>query len=363
MFYYKSFFGKDKSVFIKICTLVVGLVLFQTSAIANQCTKYVTKTLSTSNNNSQHIIEYLHVNDALQASSSGDVICFKAGVYSAIQIKDIDGGVNNITLQAEQGSLVEITHSGYSGTSIYIENSKNIIVSGFTLTKVLYGIYAKGSSDLTIQNNNISDVGQEGIIIKSGIAQQTLANFVVSNNVIADTGKGLSQYGEGIYIGDGNNNYNEVLRNITIKNNHISRVSNEAIDVKINVANVDIISNIIVNTNLKFNGAITVATSDRFGEEANVFIDSNIIRGVTNRMGYRAIGIAVGHGNTTITNNFISEPGAKFAGICLFTTFVNANANTVSVSSNNVITNGLTIVEKCGSGGTGANAPANVIYL
>jgi parallel beta-helix repeat protein len=368
MFYCKNFIGKNKNVFIKLCkklsVLVIALGLFQTSVMASQCTKYVTHTLSVGMGSSTPtVFEYLHVNDALLASVSGDVICFKTGVYPKIIIKNIDGGLSNITLQAEQGSLVEITHSSYSGTGIYIENSKNIKISGFTLSKGLYGIYAKGSSDLTIENNSISEVGQEGIIIKSGVSLQPLNNFVVSNNVIADTGKGISQYGEGIYIGDGNNNFNEVLNNIVIENNHITNVSNEAIDVKINVNNVDIKSNTIIDTNLKFNGAITVATSDRYGDNANVSISSNTIRGVTNRMGYRAIGIAVGHGNASITNNFISETGTKFAGICLFTTFVNTNANTVSIGGNNIITNGITIVEKCGSGGTGANAPANVNYL
>lgn len=368
MFYCKSFIGNNNKLvlntFFKLGIFVVSLVLFQNQAMAEQCTKYVTQTLSiNSGAANQAVTEYLNVNDALVASASGDVICFKAGTYPAIQIKDVDGGINNITLQAEQGSLVEIIHSGYSGTGIYLYNTKNIIVSGFSISGGLYGIYAKGSSDLTITNNNISDVGQEGIIIKSGISQQSLHNFIISHNVISDTGNGLSQYGEGIYIGDGNNNFNEVLHNITIENNHISRVTNEAIDVKINVKNVEIKLNTIIDTNLKFNGAITVATSDRYGDEANVNIESNTIRNVINRMGYRSIGIAVGHGNTIIKNNSITEAGTKFAGICLFTTFVNLNANTVTIGDNNIITNGNNIIEKCGSGGTGVNAPANVNYL
>ncbi len=70
-------------------------------------------------------------------------------------------------------------------------------------------------------------------------------------------------------------------------------------------------------------------------------IDSNVIRGVTNRMGYRAIAIALGQGDATITKNYISEPGVKFAGICLFTTFVNSSANTVTITDNEIVTNGI----------------------
>ncbi len=111
--------------------------------------------------------EYSNINAALADRVTGDVICFKAGVYPAIRLTDIDGGVNKLTLQAEQGSTVEITHTGYSGTGIYLVNSKNIVLSGFTLSGGLYGIYAKGSSDLTVSNNHIFDVGQEGITIRS----------------------------------------------------------------------------------------------------------------------------------------------------------------------------------------------------
>jgi len=373
MLYYKSIIGNKINCFIKLFFFTVTYVFFQTNSLAQTCSKFMVSQTAPppfpAQQPNQHLSQntvnssqYFDINEALSDSTSGDVICFKTGVYPAIRIINIDGGLSGITLKAEFDSHVEILHSDYKGTGVYIYNSKNITISGLTISGGLYGIYTKGSSDLSFTNNNISNVGQEGITIKSGISKQSLSNFTIANNIITDTGKALPQYGEGIYIGDGNDNFNEIITNVKIENNHLRNTSNEAIDIKINVKNVDIHLNTIIDTNLKFNGAITVATSTRYGSDANISITDNTIRGVTNRLGYRPSGIAIGQGNAYIANNFISEPSSKFIGICLYSTFVNPDANNISIESNNIVTNGVDIYERC-TGGTKVNARANATYM
>jgi parallel beta-helix repeat protein len=360
------------------------LLFFQTSVMAQPCTMYMVSTLSSHHIHSstplsessaatpvlistkvqsKTLTEYNDINEALLNSTSGEVICFKAGIYPSITIENIQGGVNNITLKAQTDTQVKILHNSYSGTGIVINNSKNIVISGFTLFGGLYGIYAKGSSDLTIINNTIHNVGQEGIVVKSGIAMQPLSNFIIADNIISGTGKSLPQYGEGIYVGDGNDNFNEIINQVTIENNNISNTMNEAIDIKINTQDVIIHSNNILNTNLKFNGAITVATSARYGADSNITISNNNIIGVVNRSGYRAIGIAVGQGNSLITSNMISEVSTNFVGICLFSTFVNDDANEVTLGDNYMLTNGIRFLANCGHGGTGVHALATVIEM
>lgn len=306
-------------------------------------------------------VEYISISEALLNSESGDIICLRNGVYPAIRIENFDGGDESITLQAEHPGKVKLVNRGYSRSGVYIKNSKNIKVKGLIISGGLYGIYTIGSSDLTITNNLIYNVGQEGIIVKSGTAHQKISNFLISDNVISNTGKSISQYGEGIYIGDGNDNYNSIVSDVLISGNVISNTMNEAIDIKINTRNVVIDENILLNTNLKFNGVITVATSDRFGENINTTITNNSIIGVSNRSGYRAIGIAIGHGNTWLKDNIILEAGSHFVGICLFSTFVNDRANTVTLENNYVQTMGSKFIEDCGDGGTGAEALAEVI--
>jgi parallel beta-helix repeat protein len=361
-----------------IIFFIVIIVFFQVNLMAQPCTMYMVSSLDTPNlpelrshssifgftiSHPRQIIEYNDINKALSNSTSGEVICFRAGIYSSIRIENIEGGINDITLRGVGRGQVKILKDNYKGTGIVINNSKNIVITGFTISGGLYGIYAKGSSDLTIVNNTIYNVGQEGIIVKSGISKQPLSNFIISDNIIVDTGKGLSQYGEGIYIGDGNDNFNEIINNVTIENNNISNTMNEAIDIKINTKNINIHSNTISNTNLKFNGVITVATSNRYGADSNITITNNNIIGVVNRSGYRPIGIAIGQGNALISDNMIIEESKKFVAICLFSTFVNIEANTVTLGVNHVLTNGIILLKNCGHGGTGANALADVINI
>ena len=61
--------------------------------------------------------------------------------------------------------------------------------------------------------------------------------------------------------------------------------------------------------------------------------------------------------------NVIVEDGPKFAGVCLFSTFMNGDANTVTLEGNEVLTSGVGFVADCGHGGTGADALANVIEI
>ena len=374
IFIYKKIIGNKKVLFFKIVIFIVIIIFFQTDLMAKPCTKYIMSyseamplpeflSADTLQVKDINYFEFDDLNKVLANSTSGDVICFKEGVYPPIIIQDIQDGAHNITLKADDNSHVKINNNDYKGMGIYINNSKNITISGFNLSGGLYGVYVKGSSNINLINNTIYNVGQEAIIVKSGISKQKLSNFIISNNLIFDTGKANSQYGEGIYIGDGNENFNEIIDNVIIDNNYIKNTMNEAIDIKINAKHVVINLNTIINTNLKFNGAITVATSDRHGADSDITISHNIIKGVENRSGYRPIGIAVGQGNTIITGNIILEDSTKFVGICLYSTFVNSGANTVMLGSNDIITNGQVFLPNCGNGGSNAFSPANVMRI
>ncbi|MFT5719679.1 MAG: hypothetical protein ACI9T7_003894, partial [Oleiphilaceae bacterium] len=149
------------------------------------------------------------------------------------------------------------------------------------------------------------------------------------------------------------------VSNVLITNNHIYNTKNEAIDVKSNAYNVKIVGNSINNTELQFNAAITVATESSFSSVGGYHIEDNIITGITNRSGYKPIGIAIGHGDATVINNTIVDKGKNVLGICLFTTFLNPKLNKVTLINNQLIGSGTLMSKKC-TGGTKANAPAVV---
>jgi hypothetical protein len=172
----------------------------------------------------------------------------------------------------------------------------------------------------------------------------------------------MSQYGEGIYIGDVGKDTDSPVTDVHIYKNYLYLTKNEAIDIKSNTQNIRIIENTIVDTDLKFNGAITLAVNTEYGKDSNFLISKNKIIGVSNRSGYKPIGVAIGQGNARVTDNLIVEQNPDFIGICLFSTFTNQSARTVYISGNETITAGVAEVEQCGDGGTGARDYGKFVY-
>ncbi len=328
------------------------------SALNDGCTVYVEQNLHETKAN-----HFSNFPDALRSVETGATVCFKQGIYETINIQNIDGGNDKITITAIPGDIVTIKGKNFRGSGVKISKSKNIIIRNMAITGGLYGIYVKSSSNIELIENRISNVGQEGIIIKAGPFSKTYREFTIKNNKISDTGITNGQYGEGIYIGDGKGEQNGTISNVRIFQNTIDNASNEAIDIKVNSTNIEIVENILINTNLLFNGAITIGTANRKGVDSHIIVSKNLIYNVSNRSGYRPIGIAIGHGNVEVSENYIVDQSGNFVGICLYTTFANESANRVVVKGNNVLTQGSNLVKNCGDGGTGVNKTANLHVL
>src|SRR5206468_4306872 len=64
------------------------------------------------------------------------------------------------------------------------------------------GIVLDGSSDDVIDGVQVSDIGDEGIHLRSFSSRD-----VISNSTVHDTGKSSPQFGEGIYVGSATSNW------------------------------------------------------------------------------------------------------------------------------------------------------------
>ncbi len=306
---------------------------------------------------------YSTFESAIKTLIPGDVVCILDDVFNGINISNFDGGSEGLVIRPINDIQSRLTLSYVHGASIYINKSNNVTLKNFDVSGGLYGIYVVGSSNISLVDNNIHDIGQEGIVIKSEESAYSSSNVVITGNIIERTGKVNSQYGEGIYLGDALHGHKKaIIYNITVENNLIDSTGNEAIDVKANVHGVAILNNIIKNVNLHFNGAITISTSSDKGNNLDVTVKGNSIVGVNNVNGYRPVGIAIGHGNAIIENNYINESDPKFVGICIYSTFVNQTYNTVKVGENTFITNGADIVNNCSDGGTGLKKGATLVF-
>jgi len=259
-----------------------------------------------------------------------------------------------------------IKSKNYKGTGITIRNSNGIIIDGLIITGGLYAIFVQDSSDISLLSNRVFNTGNQAISIKPRYSGGK--KYLIEDNIIFNTGLRAPRFGEGIYIGDGSYNKDKTrlkikytVSDIIIKNNIIHHTGNEAIDVKANAYNVNINQNSIHDINLKFNAAITIATESSFAPLGGYQVVDNVITNITNRSGYRPIGIAAGHGDTIIKDNLIISDKDKFVAICLFTTFLNPDLNKVILENNKLVGLGVPFSEAC-TGGTKKNATADITF-
>lgn len=317
-------------IFLNMCSLSVYSI-DKNQVSFNACTIIVKQDLSLPP--SDNITYFNEIDKAITATEPGDVICLSAGVYPSFKIKNVSGKSDlPITIRPVKENTVAIEKTNSSSAGIFIDNSHHIEISGLSVTGGLYGVNIIGSSDITLSNNIIHSVGQEGIQIKSRLGNDT-SNINVINNFIHDTGLRTPQYGEGIYIGNMEPNSGTV-QNIYIHKNTFSNINNEAIDIKPNASPVHVIGNVFNNINLAFNGVITIATSKvKKKINGDYIIRGNKIRKYWNRSGYKANAIAVGNGNALIINNQIFND-IRSVGISVFDTFYDKDYKTVTLEKN-----------------------------
>ncbi|MCU4674816.1 right-handed parallel beta-helix repeat-containing protein [Catenovulum sp. 2E275] len=330
------------------------------------CTKlvnaHVENGVTSSNLGGNNIPVYETVEQAIGVYQANDVICLTNQQQASFEIKNFTPGVGKLTIQPVTGEhVVNIENSDYRGAGVLIESSKNIELVGFSIHGGLYGVRVVDSSDIRLANLHVYNVGQEALSVRPKHAGGS--NYIIEDNYIEQTGKKNAQYGEAIYVGDGSLKATVPVSNIMVRNNTITHTTAEAIDIKTNAQQVRIENNIIRDINLKFNGAITVGIEDNFLIGGDYQVINNDISGVTNRSGYRPLGISVGHGNTQIFDNKINIFDKKAIGVCLVTTFVNDYFKTVWLRANQYTGEGIALSKRCGSAGTGVNKPAEVIEM
>jgi hypothetical protein len=146
-------------------------------------------------------------------------------------------GDNTSTIKGAAGIdtsyAIKIINSSY----IYfgIVNTNLQYGNGFNLTLANKGFYADNCNNITVQNLNIYNIGNEGIHFLN-----RSSNCNIYNNVVFQTGMGTDPdskgYGEGIYIGSASNkwedNYIDDTNNINIFNNNLFDTYAECIDIK-----------------------------------------------------------------------------------------------------------------------------------
>ena len=269
---------------------------------------------------------------ALAIADPGEPIVFAPGTYDALRIIDLDGSAQNpIRIVGSPG--VEFRSGSYSREAgILVRNSTNIEITGVTVRHALWGVYIDQSHGISLLNSDIGDIGQEVVRIKGGSS-----NVLVEGNTIADSGRRTDKghaNGEGVYIGTGTPGNVDKVSGITVRNNYIARLTDEAIDIKYPAENVLVVGNTITNIHTQTSGALVIHLTSRTGEDSNIRIERNTIANVTRSSPYRDGNCIVAGATATIVQNTIRN--CQHRGI-----FVQGPAGTVTVRDNSLENTGL----------------------
>ena len=275
----------------------------------------------------------------------GDVIEIGEGTYAPFRIV----GQSNLEVRTSPGARVVLTSNSYTtAAGIHVEDSRGIVIDGFRFERLLWGIQVLGSEEITLKNNVIRDIGQEGIAIS-----ERSRNVDILGNRISVTGQRPGRdarfefrtYGEGIYLGTGTTSADgsvDVVTDILIDGNVIQQTTAEAIDVKASVESVVITNNLIHDINVASGGAITIGRGTR-QFNADVVVEGNAIYNVTTWGPYSdGIGIRVSS-TARISNNAIW--GTQHRGILVDEEFRSINGGGVQISDNLIFDSGNATIE------------------
>ncbi|MDH5641810.1 MAG: right-handed parallel beta-helix repeat-containing protein, partial [Nitrospira sp.] len=168
------------------------------------------------------------INYGISRIAGGDTLYVKNGTYREdVYISGPSGTAETPTsISASPGQTVMILGHGVHSGRVKITHTNHMTIAGFEITNFNQGLFIDNSHHVTVQHNNVHHVGQEGIGIHLD------SSFItVQHNTVHDT-RQWQYNGEGIYVGQGSTASKDNSHHITVKNNTIYNVADEAIEVK-----------------------------------------------------------------------------------------------------------------------------------
>lgn len=214
-----------------LCTmLMLGLVMSSRAAAA--ATFYVDNSgspaCSNSPANGSASSPWCTINYGISRMAGGDALYVKAGTYDEdVYISGPAGTAGASTIiRAYPGGTVTIVGAGLSSGRVKIVNTSYITVDGFIITNFNQGLFVDNSQFITVQNNTVHHVGQEGIGVHLDSSYVT-----IQNNTVHDT-RQWQYNGEGIYVGHGSSASKDNSHHVTVRNNTVYNTNDEGIEIK-----------------------------------------------------------------------------------------------------------------------------------
>ncbi|MEU3462848.1 right-handed parallel beta-helix repeat-containing protein [Streptomyces sp. NPDC006733] len=172
---------------------------------------------------------------ALADAKPGDTIKLANGTYQG-QFKATADGTTSSPITLTGGSGAVLTSNGGNGYGLWLSTAPHWNIKGLTVADSNKGIVLDASPYVTIDGATVRAIGYEGVHFRSGSH-----HGVIKNSSVRDTGTTHPNYGEGVYIGSANGNWDQYAGPtgvdasdyVQVLNNRIGpNVAAEGIDIK-----------------------------------------------------------------------------------------------------------------------------------
>ncbi len=266
---------------------------------------------------------------ALAAAGPGDVIKLVADIRQPLQYwgtrfrpEDSNGPEGTaaapITITAAPGVWIDPGNQSNNKPALDIMYTTNVNVIGVRVRNSQFGIRVLQSSGtpespILIANNTVTDIGHAGIHVGFNFdTREPSRNVRIVNNSVSRTGLIAPEFGEGVYLGYGSQEWIDQSSNIDVVGNEISFVTAEAVDIKPGVKHVLVEDNLIHDLSPLRGGAVTASyvasgPNPDPGTPIDLLVRRNRIWNVNldGRSGSNDWAIWVGHGGVTIEDNMV----------------------------------------------------------
>jgi len=216
--------------------------------------------------------DYSTIREAVNRAKPGDLVYVRAGTYFEKEVT-----INKpLTLIGENRSTTVIDGDG-TWVCVYIQSTYNVNVSGFTIQNG-YGIYLYRSKNVVISGNTISNNGQ-GIILLESTSNTISKNIVILNGAVSILISGSSDnkiYENIVTLNSGDGIWLENSQGNNITRNNISDNYSHGMHLRYS-GNSTVAENIIKNNGRYGTWLFSSGNSTIKGNIVSNNYDSNIV--------------------------------------------------------------------------------------
>jgi len=171
---------------------------------------------------------------ALRSAEPGTSIRLQPGEYSGRFTLKAEGTTDEPVSLCGPREAVLDGGGIRGGYVLHLDGATHVTVSGFTVRNGQKGVVADATTHSVISDLHVSRIGDEAIHLRDFSTDNTVAG-----NTIRETGLRKPKFGEGVYIGTAESNWEDVTggrpdasdRNV-VERNDIAGTSAESVDVK-----------------------------------------------------------------------------------------------------------------------------------